>query len=209
MKKCIWINPVAEKMYGNKFDFIKNGLIDKDYKIANCDPQLEYVRNQYVKHSKYADKTILDCRCPEAIDLLKRNAMTDPFDTPNIEPILIRTSRVLYDKYIKEDDDILIITCPCTQLRDFAKGRLKDKKNLFFYTWKEFAESEEILSLGKIESSPIPLGFFRDSFENVIEISSEEEIIKEVGIIIEDPKSKVEVVEMLYCKDGCNNGDGL
>lgn len=205
MNKYLWINPVAEKMYDRYVKVIEETLIDKGYILVSCDPQLDYVKNQYKIHFENSTNTILDCRCPETIKLLKEHDLTKEYDVPEIEPILVRTSRVLYDKYVKDEGDMLIITCPCTQLRDFTSEKLKDKKEVTVFTWKEFIESEGLRSLGKIEASPIPLGFFDDSFENVLKLSSEEEILSNIG----NNDRKYDIIEMLYCKDGCNNGDGL
>ena len=104
---------------------------------------------------------------------------------------------------------MLVVTCPCTQLRDFASEKFKDKGNAMFYTWKEFAEQEGVKSLGKIDESPIPLGYFKDTFEKVLEVSSEDEILSEIQKIRNGFEDKYDIVEMFYCKDGCNNGDGL
>lgn len=205
MNKYLWINPVAVKMYGRDVKFIEEELIKKGYIIVNCEPQLDYVKNQYKTYSKSCKNTILDCRCPETIRVLKENNLTTNYDVPDIEPILIRTARVLYDKYVKNSNDTLIITCPCTQLRDFTSRKLKDKKEVTVLTWKEFIESEDMKSLGKIDSSPIPLGFFDDTFKDVLKLSTEEEIISNISKL----KKKYDIIEMLYCKDGCNNGDGL
>ncbi|MFL8798267.1 MULTISPECIES: hypothetical protein [unclassified Clostridioides] len=136
MNKYLLINPVAERMYGEKFHLVKENLIKKGYIMAECEPQLEYVKKQYKEYTKKTENTMLDCRCPESINLLKRNNLIDSFEIPMIEPILVRTCRVLYDKYIKSEDDMLIVTSPCTQLRDFASEKFKDKSNAIFYTWK-------------------------------------------------------------------------
>lgn len=209
MSKYIWINPVAEKMYGYEISVIKKNLIERKYIIVECEPQLEYVKGQYKECSKNVEGTVLDCRCPETINILKKENLIDNFEVPMIEPILVRTARVLYDKYIKNNDDTLIITCTCTQLRDFATERLKDKIGMTFSIWKDFIENEGMKSLGNIEKSPIPLGFFYDSFENVLEVSSKDEIINEISKIKRSNEKKYDIVEMLYCKNGCNNGDGL
>lgn len=209
MAKYIWINPVAEKMYGDNLKLIKNSLTKKGYIIVNCESQLEYVKEQYKEYSKEAEKTILDCRCPETINLLKSNNLTYNFDVPMIEPILVRTSRVLYDNYVKCEEDTLIITSPCTQLRDFSRKAMSEKSGIEFYTWKEFIENEGMKSLGNIDKSPIPLGYFKDTFENVLELSSEEEILTGIRSLKKCNEKRYEIVEMLYCKDGCNNGDGL
>lgn len=207
--KYIWINPVAEKMYGTRIELLKSKLIKRSYKIADCESQLEFVKNEYIEYSKIATKTILDCRCPEAINILKRNNLISDFSVPMIEPILVRTARILHSKFIKNSDDSLIITCPCTQLREFAKKRLKNLPNITFYTWKEFCINEKIELAEKIAQSPIPLGYFKDSFTKVCELSEENEIIKEIKEIKKKHTNTYEIIELLYCRNGCNNGDGL
>ena len=209
MSKYIWINPVAEKMYDDELDLIKYNLTKKGYIIVNCESQLEYVKEQYKKYSEEINGTILDCRCPESINFLKRNNLTYGFEIPMIEPILVRTSRVLYEKYIKNEEDTLIITCPCTQLRDFSRQAMNDKVGIKFFTWKEFIENEGMESLGSVDESPIPLGYFKDTFENVLVLSSEEEILTGISSLKECNEKRYDIVEMLYCKNGCNNGDGL
>ncbi|MDR5586638.1 hypothetical protein [Clostridium aquiflavi] len=205
MSKFLWINPVAEKMYGKDINTIEEALIKKGYVLVSCESQLDYVKKQYKSYAEKNKNTILDCRCPQTIKVLKEYELTDGYDVPDIEPILIRTSRVLYDKYISKENDSLIITCPCTQLRDFTAKKLEDKKEIIVLTWKEFIESEEMKSLGKIKASPIPLGFFDNTFENVLKLSNEDMIIS----AIKKNQKKYDIIEMLYCKDGCNNGDGL
>lgn len=209
MANYLWINPVAEKMYGEQLASIQTTLENLGYILVGCDPQLGYVRDQYIAHLEEAERTVLDCRCPESIKLLEKHKLTEGFEVPDIEPILVRTSRVLYDKYVKTEEDTLIITCPCTQLRDFTAGRLSDKKNVKCYSWKEFAESEGIRSLGAIDSSPIPLGFFAPAVENILELSSEDEILREITKVSQKEEKQYDIIEMLYCKDGCNNGNGI
>ncbi|MDO5292624.1 MAG: hypothetical protein Q4F05_07730 [bacterium] len=209
MGKYLWINPVAAKMYGEHLPKVEEQLQNLGYILVDCEPQLDYVRDQYAAYVNKSERTVLDCRCPESITLLEQHDLTKHFDVPDIEPILVRTSRVLHDRYVKDEEDELIITCPCTQLRDFTAERLADKKNVTCYSWKEFVESEGMKSLGAIESSPIPLGFFDSTFEQVLRLSSEEEIVREIKRVSEAGEKQYDIVEMLYCKDGCNNGNGI
>jgi len=209
MAKYIWINPVAVKMYGEKVHEVEDRLIENGYEIVSCDSQMDYVRNQYIEYGMTVDETILDCRCPETITLLKNNNLLDGYKVPDIEPILVRTSRVLYENHVKNEDDLLIITTPCSQLRDFAEERLKGNKGIKFLTWKEFIENEGMKSLGKIDASPIPLGFFENSFNKVLELSEENKILENFKFLKENKEKKYDIIEMLYCDGGCNNGNGL
>lgn len=209
MKNYLWINPVAAKMYGEELPAIQEQLEQKGYILVSCEQQLSYVEQQYKEYAKTTDQTILDCRCPESIKLLDSVNLTGQFAKPQIEPILLRTSRVLHETYVKEENDQLIITCPCTQLRDFTREQLSDLRGITCLTWKEFIEQQGMKTLGPIEESPIPLGFFRQAFDHVLEVSGKEEIINEVKAVSESKNTEYDVIEMLYCKDGCNNGNGI
>lgn len=209
MAKYIWINPVAIKMYGDKLQAIEDGLIRNGYEIVSCDSQMDYVRNQYIEYGITVDETVLDCRCPETIKLLEKNNLLEGYKIPDIEPILVRTSRVLYENHVKNEDDLLIITTPCSELRDFAQDRLKGNKGIKFLTWKEFIEDEGMKSLGKIDKSPIPLGFFENYFDKVLELSDEKRILADFKILKEAKGKKYNIIEMLYCDGGCNSGNGL
>lgn len=210
MKKHIWINPVAAEKYKKIISKIHRNLIDKGYTIVECKSQAEYIRNEYKKYSINRNSTILDCRCPKTIEILNHNNLINKnMDIPSIDPILISTSKFLYDKYINDNESLLIITCPCTHIRDFGRKIFKDNQNIVFYTWKEFAERENLNFHGEIKKSPIPLGFFKNEFNDILEISGESEILKEIKKINNSNEIKYSLVEMLYCKDGCNNGDGI
>lgn len=209
MAKYIWINPVAIKMYEDKLQLIEAGLIKNGYEIVTCESQMDYVRNQYIEFGLEVDETVLDCRCPETIKLLEKNNLLEGYIVPDIEPILVRTSRVLYENHVKTEEDLLIITTPCTELRDFAKERLDGNKGIKFLTWKEFIENEGMESLGKIDASPIPLGFFENSFDKVLELSDEKRILANFNLLKKTKEKKYDLIEMLYCDGGCNSGDGL
>lgn len=86
---------------------------------------------------------------------------------------------------------------------------MKKLSNITFYTWKEFCNKEKIELGEKVDESPIPLGYFKDSFLKICELSEEKEIIDKIKNIKNDNINTYEIIEMLYCKDGCNNGDGL
>ena len=64
-------------------------------------------------------------------------------------------------------------------------------------------------SLGKIDASPIPLGFFENSFNKVLELSEENKILENFKFLKENKEKKYDIIEMLYCDGGCNNGNGL
>ena len=79
--------------------------------------------------------------------------------------------------------------------------------DVWFISWKKFIENigEEPRRI-VIKDSPIPLGFFDDLGIKVDSISGEEEI-KKYLLNIKDKDARL--IEMLYCENGCHNGDGI
>ena len=107
------------------------------------------------------------------------------------------------DKY-KNDDAVLYIITPCTDLRDAGNGL--SLKNTVFQTWTEFCREHEIvLNRKSIEASPIPPGFF-DNIQDVVSLSSKDDIDR---FFQEPRKQEKRLIEMLYCQGGCHNGDGV
>ncbi|MFI3200216.1 MAG: hypothetical protein R3Y54_01645 [Eubacteriales bacterium] len=80
-------------------------------------------------------------------------------------------------------------------------------KNTIFVSWKDFLQEEKAtLELPTIPSSPIPLGFFDELSVKTKSLSTETEI--RAYFHTEDVR-KVDLVELLYCKQGCHQGDGV
>jgi len=111
----------------------------------------------------------------------------------------------LNDKYIKNEQDELIVTTPCQVLADY--GNTLKLVNTRFVTWikllKEYQYKIESL---KILKSPIPPGYFENDKVVVLNLKSKEEI--ECYFKNKDAH-EYDIVEMLYCENGCHNGDGI
>ncbi|MBU5485731.1 hypothetical protein KQI86_15530 [Clostridium sp. MSJ-11] len=208
----IWINPVVKSMYGIKFENLLQELKRKDYEVVEPPSQIDVVKNKFkTLCSEKEDKIILDTRCPAAIEYIEDKINHSKFCIPKIEPILIHTARSLYDLYIKGDENNrLFITTPCNCLKDMGNNIFKKegKTGVVFETWNDICENLHIKKEDRCSESPIPLGFFRDLNLDVLELSGEEEILKEVENI-EKTKEKVNLIEMLLCEGGCNRGDGV
>jgi len=200
----IWINPVVEKMYKKDLDSLKNNLRKKGFQVVSAGGQLEQVKNKFRDEIMNSKNTVLDTRCPVAVDYANKNIDKDKYNIPKIEPILIHTARYLYEFYIKDiKKDKLIITTPCKALKKLGEDIFKNKLGIEFYTWLEVCDKLNIEVASKCNLSPIPLGFFRDISENVLEISGENKFNESFL------KEEYDVIEMLYCLGGCNNGDGV
>ncbi|MFD3156864.1 hypothetical protein ACFIJ5_08400 [Haloimpatiens sp. FM7330] len=200
----IWINPVVEKMYKNDLDNLKNNLTEKGFIIVSTNGQIQKVKNKFKNIILNSEKPVLDTRCPMAVDYVNKNIDTSKYNIPKIEPILIHTARDLYNSHVKDlEKDDLIITTPCKALKQLGKDIFKNKQGIEFYTWLEFCSIFGIPTASKCNLSPIPLGFFRDISENILEISGENKFNECFS------QDSYDIIEMLYCSGGCNNGDGV
>lgn len=201
--KYIWINPVVEKMYNNSLENIKKVFKNKGVIVLSCDGKLEETKEMFKKEIDTSNKTILDTRCPLALDYAKKVVLKSKYKIPSIEPILIHTARYLYDTYIEDTNNEIVITTPCKALKDLGNKLFQNKNRITFFTWIDVCHLFNISLVKKCDTSPIPLGFFRDISNNILEISGKNSF-KEDFI-----KQEYDVVEMLYCLGGCNNGDGV
>lgn len=200
----IWMNPVVEKMYEKDLDCLKDNLNKKGFHVVSAEGQLTKVKDKFKTEIINSKKTVLDTRCPVAIDYAIKDINIDKYNIPNIEPILIHTARYLYDFYIKDTKkDKLIITTPCKALKELGEKIFKDKPGIEFCTWLEICKKLNIEVASRCSLSPIPLGFFRDISDNVLEISGENKFNESFL------NEEYDVIEMLYCLGGCNNGDGV
>ncbi len=96
-------------------------ILEKRIKVVSAGGQLEQVKNKFKTEIMNSKKTVLDTRCPVAVDYANKNIDKDKYNIPKIEPILIHTARYLYEFYIKDiKKDKLIITTPC---KSFKKTR--------------------------------------------------------------------------------------
>lgn len=206
----IWINPVAERMYEASVlaEFLKRHELTQ----VRCNMDWgSIVKEKYQVRAQQAEGTLVDVRCPMASDLAQEIIASDGpkenstgFDLPDIEPILIHCAREISTREDLRDGE-KIITTPCRALAD--EGNALELPDTRFMTWNDLMESVGEIPPGELpKSSPIPPGFF-----NGLEVSLDSITGKETieAYIKDGAREQVRLVEMLYCDQGCHNGDGV
>ncbi len=201
--KYIWINPVTSSMYApadlNRF-LRQQGYV----RIETSENYLEIVKEKYKALAEKTEKTILDVRCPAVLPLMEAYHLSSAITIPPIEPILIHCGREISRRESLRGHQ-KIITTPCYALADM--GNALELPETRFIPWNRFLESTDSppnpLPLGE---SPIPPGFFSDLGIAFSSVTGEAEIH---NYFKHYRPGETALVEMLFCKDGCHNGDGL
>lgn len=203
----IWINPVTDRMYDAG---VLNAFLDKHgYKRFNTSTDwLAVVREKYHAAVKQSTDTVIDVRCPKTKELLHEMGIHTGVTFPEIHPILIHCAKEGSQQEDLQEDE-KIITTPCQALADM--GNALGLERTWFVPWRKFLESigespEERL----LEESPIPTGFFAELGLKTDSVTGEEEIREYFKKFQSgETEREVQLVEILYCKDGCHNGDGI
>ncbi|WP_317368459.1 hypothetical protein [uncultured Tyzzerella sp.] len=203
--KYILINPVTDQMYEK--DILNNFLKINGYtRVFTNNNWANVVMEKYdstIKNTK--NTTVIDMRCPLAVDVVKENTnKNENIIFPDIEPILIHCAREISLREDLKDGEKIIIT-PCKSLKEMGNKLLLD--NTIFMTWLEFLKYLNNNIEGNfLKSTPIPLGFF-DKLNVRKESLSGDENIKNY---FKNKKFEgLDIIEMLYCHNGCHNGDGV
>ncbi len=203
--KYILINPVVDKMYEQ--EILNNFLKINGYtRVFYNENWADIVINKYkdvIKNAKGA--TIMDMRCPLAVDTVKDIIEKDQnIIFPDIDPILIHCAREISLREDLKDGEKIIIT-PCKSLKDMGNNLCMD--NTIFMTWLEFLESlDQNIEGNVLNNTPIPLGFF-DSLDLKKESISGNDNIE--SYFRKNKFKNLDMIEMLYCHNGCHNGDGV
>ena len=199
----IWINPVADRMY--EPEVLNEFLSRHGYRRFDIATDwLSIVKEKYREAVRESSKPVMDMRCPKAAEILEELGIASRVTLPRIHPILIHCGQ---EGSEREDlrEETKIITTPCQSLADLGNGL--GLKDTYFIPWNRFLEkvgSAPPCSLP--ESSPIPPGFFKELNVKTVSLTGEEEIRSYFEKYKPD---EVQLVEMLYCKEGCHNGDGI
>lgn len=201
--KYVLINPVVDSMY-QRSDL--DALLRKnEYQRVEC--QISWgpvVKEKYEKLVIERKETIMDVRCPVAAIKIENEFEEDGIHIPKIEPILLHCAREVSGRdELREFQKV--ITTPCKALAD--AGNQLNLNNTTFMAWNEFEATlgEQLIPI-KLCASPIPPGFFADLDISSDSISGEEEI----QTYFENKAWKgKKLVEMLFCQQGCHNGDGV
>ena len=201
--KYIWVNPVAAGMYEPKQ--LDEFLNQHGYqRFETSIDWLNIVREKYREVAERADKTVIDMRCPKAAELVRKIERDMDLIFPDISPILIHCGQEAgIAKEILNSEKL--ITTPCKSLADMGNALRISKTK--FVPWNEFLKSFEDGPKGTmLRKSPIPPGFFEPLELKCVSLTGEQEI---QDYFRNYHKDEVQIVEMLYCKDGCHNGDGI
>ena len=201
----IFINPVVGNMY--KKEELDELLLNNGYSRIEVETDWhKIVKEKYNETLKSTEKILLDQRCPLAIDTISEYISDEDTLIPQIDPILIHCGIELANR-----EDLKgkkkVITTPCESLATY--GNKKNLEDTTFISWKEFVKklnSHDKSMVKMLDESPIPPGYFNSLEAKVSSLSGEENI---VSYFKNNLHKKDELVEMLYCTNGCNNGDGV
>jgi len=201
--KYIWVNPVAAGMYEPKI--LDEFLNQHGYKrFETSIDWLNVVREKYREVVGKADKTVIDMRCPKAVEAVKKFEISKNFIFPEIYPILIHCGQEA-GMTVELLNAEKIITTPCKALADMGNA-LKIPKTEFV-PWIEFLKfHKNVPKANKLPKSPIPPGYFESLNVKCKSLTGEEAIR---DYITHYQPDGIQLIEMLYCKDGCHNGDGV
>lgn len=199
----IWINPVTESMYE---PVVLNEFLQRHgYKrFRTSTDWLTIVKEKYGLEVGKSAHAVMDMRCPKTKKLLEDLGVASHVTIPGIEPILIHCGREGAEREDLRDEE-KIITTPCQALADM--GNALSLKDTLFVPWNKFVQSigEEMKNIPP-KKSPIPPGFFDGLGLNTASVTGEEDIRNYFRNYVPD---EVQLVEMLFCKEGCHNGDGI
>ncbi len=199
----IWINPVTDSMY--EPDMLNDFLHQHGYqRLETSKDWLGIVREKYRQTMEGTTDTVLDMRCPKTKELLEELEDCSNVTIPDIKPILIHCGEEISEREDLQGEE-KIITTPCQALADM--GNRLGLKDTRFVSWKVFLEMLGSKPEGLLpQKSPIPPGFFKELGLKTISLSGEEEIR---NYFKKNMLDDVQLVELLYCKEGCHNGDGI
>ena len=203
MKKLVWLNPVVKSIY--ELAALKKSLQDKGFSVMECEKDhANSVKNAY-KNALAQKELIFDSRCPRAVNFIRANFKEQAALISNLNPILIESALELSAKL--KEDEWLYVTTPREDLAELGRGL--NLARTTFLTWKSFREQNAInLKMRSIEQSPIPPGFFTNLGVKTLSLSSKEKIENALSYKFSELKN-YQIIELLYCENGCHNGDGL
>lgn len=213
----IWINPVTESMYESNAltDFLRKHGYEQ---IQTTGDWLNVVKEKYRMAVQEANNPVIDMRCPKTKEVLDQSGVTSDVYIPTIEPILIHCARELSERGDLQEEE-KVITTPCQALADM--GNALNLPTTRFVPWNQFLQSlydrqRSGVSTANItiqkspKESPIPPGFFEGLELKTTSVTGEDDIFKYLQKHLrKDVSNNIQLVEVLFCKEGCHNGDGI
>lgn len=208
--KYLWINPVIEAMAGSCYSSVLSAVSKLGFIVVPCASGLKRVRDSYKKTLETkGHRPLIDTRCPLIHEMVACDYPELADSLADVPPILMACAQEVYDEYVKTSLDTasLTIVTPCSPLA--AAGNVRLGAIAYFITWTEFCQTHNIeINLERAEASPIPPGFFRFPEYKVCEASGEIPVRKLLDQVSREV-DKIDLLELLYCPEGCHNGDGV
>ena len=201
--KYIWINPVTANMYEPAA--LQDHLASHGFIMVDASAHwLETVKEKYKRAVETAEHTVIDMRCPKIIGLLKAYELENQVAIPDIEPILIHCGREISRREDLQGSE-KIITTPCQALADL--GNSLGLPETTFLPWNQFLSAHgKGLTAAPPKESPIPPGFFEKLICRKHSATGKEDIC---DLFEQFRPDAYDLIELLYCKEGCHNGDGV
>ena len=201
--KYIWINPVTESMYAPAD--LSAFLQENGYEAVTVSADwVAIVKEKYKTAVAATPNTVMDMRCPKVLDFLKEKALLPEMTIPDIEPILIHCGREISQRKDLRGAE-KIITTPCKALADLGNSLALPETT--FLPWNEFLRQtgSEPTAIS-LKESPIPPGFFDGLGFSHCSVTGETEILEQFQNC---RSNETDLLELLFCKNGCHNGDGV
>ncbi|GHU39620.1 hypothetical protein FACS1894193_00130 [Bacilli bacterium] len=199
----VWINPVVDKLYDpNALTQVLDTL--GMTRFINQENHVQDVKNHYQEAVNLATTCVIDKRCPLAVQHVQSHYPNRSLTYPQIQPILIHAA--LEARKNCPSNALLYITTPCQSLAELGDSLALD--NTIFLTWRAFVQKFKVqLTAKKLTASPIPPGFFElKTGQKIANLRSKNQID---FFFQQHQEETTALAEMLYCQDGCHNGDGV
>lgn len=202
MKTLLFFNPIIKKLLEEddyRALFEKFELLGID--VRDSTPGITRVREEYKKLINETQQLpVIDSRCPYVVDMVREEFPNLENLLAKIDPILITSAEIEREKL--GGDVELNVVAPC---KGFERYTDPEKKR-YVCTWQMFKELANFYPPQKTPgSSPVPLGFFDELGVKVYSASGEENCRK---LLAKYPKD-AQLLELLFCEEGCHKGDGL
>lgn len=202
-KRYLYLNPVTYNQ------LIANNIDPKEYfkklgfNVLDIPTHIfKKIKLEYRKLIDNSNDIVLDSRCPELENILRKERPEYVKYLAPIDSIFIRTAQYFYDSLVKDNPSAeLLMISPCTQLCSCI-----DLDRVVFMTWRKFvSESELDISIKPAADTPLPMGYFSELGVSTLWLSGSD--LSSIYSEIEEPKG-LRLIEYLYC-NGCHKGDGL
>lgn len=196
----VLINPVTDRMTDP--EELEKALCAHRLQRVTCrENWTRRVLEEYSAVLQTEKKTVLDTRCPMAVELV-RALQIDRIREAPVLPILLHCAKELSDREDLQEGEI-VVTTPCRALAE--QGNSFNLPRTEFITSREFLDVIGYHSVKQLDCSPIPPGFFDPLGVVTVTATGGQEITERAASL----PLKTRLFEALFCPGGCHNGDGV